>query len=275
MSLMLEGFRGADPLVCTRVLRGPPWTRCSVGNRERADVGVGPGPGDRPTTNKCMAYRIALLLPALAGTLAAQYGTTPKASEQDYPVRAKLEKLSIGAEYLVHSFSSGRQMFIAKDYLVVEVALFPAKGENLLVNASHFSLRVNGRKQALSPQAPEIVANALRYPDPNTGHGLQPTAQLGPIVLGQPRPTERFPGDPNGQTGRLPPGAPTDDPSGADKEPPVKAEELAVQAALPEGEHHGPTSGFLYFPYRGNIHRIRSLELVFAGPAGSATLPLL
>jgi len=73
-----------------------------------------------------MAHRAALLLPALAGTLAAQYGTAPKASEQEYPVRAKLEKLSIGAEYLVHSFSSGRQMFIAKDYLVVEVALFPA-----------------------------------------------------------------------------------------------------------------------------------------------------
>jgi len=221
-----------------------------------------------------MAHRAALLLPALAGTLAAQYGTAPKASEQEYPVRAKLEKLSIGAEYLVHSFSSGRQMFIAKDYLVVEVALFPAKGENLLVNASHFSLRVNGRKQALSPQAPEIVANALKYPDPNTSHGLRPTAQLGPIVLGQPQPTERFPGDPTVRNEPPLSRAPDDNPTGANKEPPVKAEELVVQAALPEGEHHGPASGFLYFLYRGNIHRIRSLELVFAGPAGSATLPL-
>jgi hypothetical protein len=222
-----------------------------------------------------MAYRAALLLPALAGALAAQYGTTPKASAQDYPVRAKLEKLAIGAEYLVHSFSSGREMFIAKDYLVVEVALFPAKGENVPVNASHFSLRVNGRKQALSPQAPEIVANALKYLDPNTSTGLQPTAQLGPVVLGQPRPVERFPGDPNAQTGRLPPRAPEESPSGQDKEPPVKAEELVVQAALPDGEHHGPTSGFLYFPYRGKVSRIRSLELVFASPAGSTTLPLL
>ena len=66
-------------------------------------------------------------------------GTTTKASAEDYPVHAKLEKLSIGAEYMVHSFSSGREMFIAKDYLVVEVALFPAKGENLLVNAGQFT----------------------------------------------------------------------------------------------------------------------------------------
>src|SRR5208283_1273660 len=102
--------------------------------------------------NGCMAYRAAFLLPALAGALAAQYGTTPKTSAQDYPAQAKLQELSIGAEYLVHSFSSGRQMFIAKDYLVVEVALFPAKGQNLLVNTAHFSLRVNGRKPALPPQ---------------------------------------------------------------------------------------------------------------------------
>jgi hypothetical protein len=31
----------------------------------------------------------------------------------------------------------------------------------------------------------------------------------------------------------------------------------------------------LYFPYRGKVSRIRSLELIFASPGGSATLPLL
>jgi hypothetical protein len=218
-----------------------------------------------------MAYRAALLLPALALTLAAQYGTTPKASAQDYPVRAKLENLSIGAEYLVHSFSRGREMFIAKDYLVAEVALFPANGQSLLVNAGHFTLRVNGRKQALSPQAPEFVANSLKYPE--TSSGLHPAAQLGPLVLG-PRPAERFPGDPTAQTPR-PPQMPTGNPSGLDQEPPVKAEELVVEAALPEGERRQPTSGFLYFPYRGKVSRIHSLELVFTSPAGSTTLPLM
>jgi hypothetical protein len=225
-----------------------------------------------------MAHRFArsisfLAFPVLAGTLAAQSGTVPKASELDYPVRAKLEKLSIGAEYLVHSFSSGREMFIAKDYLVVEVALFPAKGEKNLVIAAHFSLRVNGRKQALLPQAPEFVANSLKYPDRQSGpHAV---AGLGPLVLGQPRTTERFPGDPNARTGAPPPQSPTDNPTGADQQPPVTADELALQTALPEGEHRGPASGFLYFPYRGKVAHIRSLELVFTGPGGSATLPLI
>lgn len=219
-----------------------------------------------------MAYRAALLLPALATALVAQSGTTPKAYAQDYPVHANLEKLSIGAEYLLHSFSSGREMFIAKDYLVVEVALFPAKGQNLLVSAGHFSLRVNGRKQALSPQAPEFVAASLKYPDQD--RGLHPVAGLGPLVLGAPPPVERFPGDPNGRTAP-PPRVPTDNPSGLDKEPPVTAEELAVRAALPEGEHLKPVSGFVYFPYRGKLSHIHSLELQFAGPAGSAALPLM
>ena len=60
-----------------------------------------------------MFYRRFLWLPVLAGTLAAQYGTPPKPSAQDYPVHANVGGLSIGAEYLVHSFSSGRDMFIA------------------------------------------------------------------------------------------------------------------------------------------------------------------
>jgi hypothetical protein len=54
----------------------------------------------------------------------------------------------------------------------------------------------------------------------------------------------------------------------------VKAEDLVVQAALPDGEHHGPSSGFLYFHYRGKVKGIHSLELVIAGPSGATTLPL-
>ena len=74
-----------------------------------------------------MLQRIVLLVSAFVLALPAQIGTRPKASEQEYPAHSKLEGLGIGAEYLVHSFSSGNEMFIAKEYLVVEVALFPAK----------------------------------------------------------------------------------------------------------------------------------------------------
>jgi hypothetical protein len=222
-----------------------------------------------------MGYRVAALLAMLAAALQAQSGTAPKASPADYPARGSVAKLSIGAEYMMHSFSGGRQTFITKDYLVVEVALYPAKGERLTVNTGQFSLRVNGKRQALAPQAPEFVAASLKYPDWETHRQME--ASAGPIILGRPQSVERFPGDPEAQQ-RLPNPAPaptTGDATGQDKEPAVTADQLAVQTALPESEAHGPVSGYLYFAYRGKTKRIRSLELDYAGPEGSTTLPLL
>ncbi len=220
-----------------------------------------------------MASRIALFAALLAGgVLSAQTGTTPKASEQDYPVHAKLDRMSIGVEYLIHSFSSGRDMFIAKDFLVVEVALFPAKGETVLVNSGEFNLRVNGRKEAIAPQGGEFVAAALEHPE--DGHGVHPMVGLGPVVLGAPNSGPRFPGDPSAPPAQDPQRAPGTARPAQDKSP-LTAEEVVVQAALPEGPAPKPTSGFLYFPYRGKLSRVHSLELIFSGPEGAARLPLL
>jgi hypothetical protein len=222
-----------------------------------------------------MLYRAVFLLSVLTGMLAAQYGTSPKPSEQDYPVHAKMEKLSIGAEYLVHSFSGGppnnTQTFIANDYLVVEVALYPAKGEIDTLNDAQFSLRLNG-KQVLDAQPPGFVAGSLKYPE--WGTHPRTMASVGPVIFGAPQPTERFPGDPQGLPAPPAPRAPTDNPSGMDKQEPLKADELVIQTALPEGEHHGPVSGYLYFAYRGKIKRIHTLELDYNSPTSSATLSL-
>jgi hypothetical protein len=222
-----------------------------------------------------MLRRSILWISLSAATLAAQYGTTPKASELNYPANTKLGKLGVGAEYLVHSFSRGREMFIAKDYLVVEVALFPQANESMLVSAGQFALRVNGRKETIAPASAEIVASALRYPDTNTSTGLHPAGQLGPVVLGQPTPNERFPGDPNVPGNHPLPFPPDGNRNGIESETPVRSWELAVQAALPEGERREPASGFLYFPYRGKVGRIHALALVIAGPSGNVSLPLL
>jgi hypothetical protein len=186
-------------------------------------------------------------LPLWCGVLtAAQHGTTPKASEQDYPAHAAVGDLSIGAEYLVHSFAGAGETFIAKDYLVVEVALFPARGKPLAVNAGQFSLRINQQKQALTPQGPEFVAASLKFPDWETHPHTE--ASGGPVIFGAPPPVERFPGDPRARRVPPPPKAPEDNPSGLEKEPPVKADELAIQAALPEGEQRGPVKRLPVLP---------------------------
>lgn len=163
--------------------------------------------------------------------LAAQAGTTPKSGAAGYPVHGQIGGLSMGAEFMVHSFSSGRAMFVAEDYLVVEVALYPANSAHLAVSATQFSLLVSGKKQ-VAAQAAEFVAVALQTADWQTQRPLDPQEQ------------------------------------------PVTASEVVVRMALPEGEASGAVSGYLYFPYRGKIKGIHSLELHYDGPAGKTTLPL-
>ena len=64
------------------------------------------------------------------------------------------------------------------------------------------------------------------------------------VILGAPRPET----SPGAQQPRLPrpPRVPPDPPGGIEKEPPVKAGELVLEATLPEGGFAGPVSGFLF-----------------------------
>jgi hypothetical protein len=59
---------------------------------------------------------------------------------------------------------SGEETYIAPDYLVVEVALYPPKGETTAVELSDFALRINGKKTLLTRQAPSMVAAGLNRP---------------------------------------------------------------------------------------------------------------
>jgi hypothetical protein len=55
---------------------------------------------------------------------------------------------------------------------------------------------------------------------------------------------------------------PQDNPTGIEK-PKVNPAELLMQTALVQGAHHAPTSGFLFFPFRGKISSIKTLELLY------------
>src|SRR4051794_29257001 len=110
-------------------------------------------------------------------------------------------------------------MFLARDYLVVEVALFPVKDQPVVVQANQFHLRVNGKKdQVLSPVAPEFVASSLhptdfsRIPDDQLNGGM-PTRPQWPT---------------NGPSHRTS--------AGTDKGE-VQPEAVLTQTALAEGEH--------------------------------------
>jgi len=46
------------------------------------------------------------------------------------------------------------------------------------------------------------------------------------------------------------------------------------KAAFPEGDRTVPVAGLLFFQYSGKAKSIRSVELIYNGPAGKATLEL-
>jgi len=204
--------------------------------------------------------------------------TEPKDKASDYPADAAAGNVSIGAECLVHSIPAGNQTLVAPDYLVVEVALFPGKEEPVEIRGNSFMLRVNGKKLTLSSDAPGFVAASLKYPDWQMHPRTEASASVGDagVALGRPPAVGRFPGDPT--TSRLPrpPQAPPpDDRRGIEQEEPERAEDVIARTALPDGVVWKPVSGFVYFPYKGKAKALKSVELIYEGKAGNATLKLM
>jgi hypothetical protein len=221
-----------------------------------------------------MRSHLALAVVVSCGLLWAQ-GPQPRKSAAEYPAHAALDPASIGAEYLVRSIPSRGRVFFSPEYLIVEVAVYPDRGKALKIELGHFALRMNGKKETIAPQSPGFIAAAFKYPDWEQRRRLEAIAGAGDgaVILGRPQPQERFPGDPfPGQT-RLPrpPRAPEQEPA-AEREQPARVEDVVVEAALPDVEASSPVAGYLYFPFKGKTKSIRSLELIYRGPAGTATL---
>jgi|YNPNPStandDraft_1061719.scaffolds.fasta_scaffold04088_3 hypothetical protein len=203
-------------------------------------------------------------------------GLDPRPSPKDYPAEAKLAAAALGAEYLARGVAARGRTFLLDGYLVIETAMYPERGRSLAVSAGHFTLRVNGKKAALAPQTPGMVAASLKYPDWERRPELTVGGGVGDagVIIGGRRPGERFPGDPRPRQTRLPEAPRVPAQTGVDREPAPSPEEVVVEAALPEGETAQPVAGLLYFAYRGKTKGIRSLELLYNGPAGQCALRL-
>jgi hypothetical protein len=51
-------------------------------------------------------------------------------------------------------------------------------------------------------------------------------------------------------------------------------EQRVLKMTMPEGDRATPVAGLIFFSYRGKVQNIKSLELLYNGPAGKATLNL-
>ena len=177
--------------------------------------------------------------------------------------------MEIGAEYLVHSIPGERGDYFAKEYLVVEVAVFPASKEGLKISSGHFTLRIN-KKSVLSAQSAGMVAAALKYQD--WEQRPQVTAEAGPLIYGAPQ-AGRFPGDPT-QPSPLPtPRVPDQtDSANVAKQPDLPIDDAISRAALPEGVIAERVKGCLFFRFEGKLKSVKSLELIYdAGPGSPPT----
>ena len=212
---------------------------------------------------------ICLGLPCVAGT-------QPKAAVTEYPAHIELPQLALGAEDMVRSFALDGRVYVAEDYLVVEVALFPARGTRPLVRVSDFQLHLNGSKQGLLAQTPGMVAASLKYSDWESKPTLIGEASAGNagVIINRPQGSQRFPMDTRQERSRLP--RPPQVSMDRQVEPTDQrtAAELVVEAALQEGEAASPISGYLYFPYKGKTKKIRSMALGYLHRGEWISLPL-
>lgn len=219
-----------------------------------------------------MAVRISALLAAAFAF--AQTASHPR-TLADYPVHAALDRgFTLAAEYLAHSVPTAAGTFVADNYLVVEVAFFGPPKAPVKLDPGNFTLRINHQKNVLAPDSPGAVANSIKYPDWTQKPGLSGSAGNGDIMVGPRTPVPRFPGDPSG--GQPVPGNPPErDPNRPDTQFETPIEDRIQGASLESARPAVPTSGLLFFEFLGKTKKIKSLELIYQGESGKATLPLL
>ncbi len=184
-------------------------------------------------------------------------GIPPRAAPTDYLSHTQAGAVTLAAEFKGHSVPTLQSPLTTEDYVAVEVALYGAAEAKAMLSANDFSLRINGKKQPLASQPYGLVASSLRDPEwepPDSGKSKSSKTSIGGGGQGE---------------------------SSEPKTPPKVPIELqrawaqrVQQAALPEGDRPLPQAGLLFFQYRGKTSGIRSVELIYAGPAGKATLPL-
>ena len=186
-------------------------------------------------------------------------GMPPRATPGDYQAQAQAGAVTIAAEFTGHSIPTLQGPLTTEDFVAIEMAMFGSPGARIKLAADDFSLRINGKKTPLPSLPYGMVLGSLKDPEWEPPEAAKSKSKSSLSSGGKDEQS-----DPN-----APP-------------PPVKIP-IEVQRAmaqrvqkgtLPEGDRPLPLAGLLFFQYRGKAQGIHSVELIYAGAAGKATLTL-
>jgi hypothetical protein len=187
----------------------------------------------------------------------AAKGMPPRAAPADYQAHVEAGAVTIGAEFSAHSVPVPQGVLSTEDYIVVEVGFFGPPEAHATISANDFSLRINDKKAALPAQPYSMIFGSLK--DPEWEPPVPVDSKGGKTSIGG-----------GGGGGN--------DPAPVKPKPPFSLQrtwQQSVQkAAMPEGERVLPAAGLIFFRYGGQPKGIYSVELIYAGSAGKATLTL-
>jgi hypothetical protein len=188
-------------------------------------------------------------------------GMPPRATPADYQAHTQVGTLTLAAEFAGHAVPSPQGPLSTEDYVSVELGLFGPPEARAKVSTEDFTLRINGKKTALPSLPYGVVLANVKDPEWEPPEKVEAKSKTSMATGG------------GGGGDKPDPNAP----------PPVVHIPIEVQramalrvrkAALPEGDRALPVAGLIFFQYHGKASGIHSIELIYAGPAGKATLAL-
>ena len=186
-------------------------------------------------------------------------GLPPRATPADYQAQTKAGTLTIAAEFARHAVPTAQGPLSTEDFVVVEMGLFGAPDARMKISAGDFSLRINGKKAPLPSLPYGMILSSVKDPEWQPPEPPKSKSKGGLSTGGN--------GDQSDSNAPPPP-----------VKIPIEVQRAMAQrvqkATLPEGDRTLPVAGLIYFQYRGAAKSIRSVELIYDGPAGKATLAL-
>jgi hypothetical protein len=182
-------------------------------------------------------------------------GLPPRAAPTDYQAHAQAGAIKIGAEFVGHAVPTPDATYTTEDFVMVETGLFGPPEARTVLSIGDFSLRINGKKAALPSLPYGLSFSSLK--DPQWEPPSKPKSEKPTLDAGGGQPDDSF-----HPIVRMP------------IELKRTMQQRVQRASMPQGDRPLPQAGLLFFEYRGKTDNIRSLELIYSGPAGKATLAL-